>query len=512
MATMIRTQQVTAPCDTGSGVGGALQRTRFYPRQLVTPDDLTQDQVYFREKHKRHNRLLHGWGVVCGACVRRGRGACEVIVEPGYILGPYGDEIVIDREFTVDICKLGTGEQDGCCESPADPWCSDVRASCPQGRVYLAIRYDECVTQPVRHPGGGCGCSCDDDSCEYSRIRDSFSVAVLRQLPPPYTTPMRQPSITAIYPCAQRTARGCPPCPPEPWVILADIVMGDDCRVVNVDCFAHRRHVVTFAEFFWACAPRAGATTGISVGNLPSGVGIAHAMSAITGVGALVDVNEALSAAPPSATVTMRRSDGSPVSVPAFFTVQPNESLDDLLNREGDRELYDPASGQTVTLRQIYSDAGVTSAPRLANAAAALALLEGKPLRSAMDDGAAPTTDDSGGSVAGGGGAGSGAVRGAPEALRGLLDAKAYSRLGDDPSSAAGLGADALQGLAGSSKFGKQLRGMTIAQVAAMREDAFVNRMVEGAKGKQRDEFESRARETWASARRVIDILEGGIG
>jgi hypothetical protein len=500
MATMIRTQSSCSPCDAGARTGGALERTRFYPRQLVAPDDLTQDQVYFREKHKRHNRLLHGWGIVCGACVRRGRGSCEVIVEPGYILGPYGDEIVIDREFTVDVCKLGTGEQDGCCETPGDPWCSDVRVSCPKGRVYLAVRYDECLTKPVKHPGGGCGCGCDDDACEYSRVRDSYSVAVLTQLPAPYTTPMRQPSITAIYPCRTRTARGCPPCPPEPWVVLADIVMSDDCRVVSVDCFAHRRHVVTFAEFFWVCPGLPGVTTGISLAAQPHLVNVAHAMSAVSGTDALVDVGEALSMQPPRATVTMRRSDGSAVTVPAYFTVQPGESLGDLLNREGDRELFDPVSGQPVTLRTLYTDAGVTSSPRLANAAAALALLEGKTLRTVAPASPEPA-------------AGAGGVAGPPpEILRELLDARAFERLSEEGSTAGAtsLGANTLQGLSATSKLGQRMKGMTIADVAAIPEDAFVTRMAEGTKGKQKQDLESRARRAWANARRVIEITEGG--
>src|SRR5882672_3777892 len=76
----------------------SLERTRFFARQLVGPTDLTQDQIYFREKMKRHNRMLHGWGVVCGACVTKGQGKCEVIVQSGYVLGPYGDEIVIPRD------------------------------------------------------------------------------------------------------------------------------------------------------------------------------------------------------------------------------------------------------------------------------------------------------------------------------------------------------------------------------------------------------------------------------
>ena len=42
-----------------------LERTRYFPRQIVTAEDLQQDGNYFLDKHRRHNRLLHGWGIKC---------------------------------------------------------------------------------------------------------------------------------------------------------------------------------------------------------------------------------------------------------------------------------------------------------------------------------------------------------------------------------------------------------------------------------------------------------------
>src|SRR5262249_44891081 len=118
------TALLPTPCDdTAPG----LERTRFYARMLVGPADLTQDQIYFREKHRRHNRMLHGWGVVCGAEVTAIAGQrCEVVVHPGYLLGPFGDEIVIAREIQLDLCKMGAGEVLGCCPEDYDPWCSDT--------------------------------------------------------------------------------------------------------------------------------------------------------------------------------------------------------------------------------------------------------------------------------------------------------------------------------------------------------------------------------------------------
>ena len=53
-------------CVTGKCRSEQLERARYYSRQLMTADDMTVDQEYFQEKQRRHNRFLHGWGIVCG--------------------------------------------------------------------------------------------------------------------------------------------------------------------------------------------------------------------------------------------------------------------------------------------------------------------------------------------------------------------------------------------------------------------------------------------------------------
>src|SRR5215510_12010501 len=109
---------------------GILERPRYFPRQLITPVEMTLEQTYFRDKFRRHNRLLHGWGVVCGAQVclvpkpdQSDAEPWKVAVHPGYILGPFGDEIVIDRERVIDLRTEGLisacGEPAG---EASDPW------------------------------------------------------------------------------------------------------------------------------------------------------------------------------------------------------------------------------------------------------------------------------------------------------------------------------------------------------------------------------------------------------
>jgi hypothetical protein len=236
-----------------------MERTRYFARQLITPDDLTQDQVYFHDKMRRHNRMLHGWGIVCGAWVRRNdNDACTVVVEPGYILGPQGDEIYINNEVTVDLCREDAdGNALSPCDGSLDIWCSDVRPNRqPNQTLYLAVRYDECHTRPVRTMPTGCA---DDPACEYSRVRDSYVFKVLTRLPDTYN-PMPANDMQSSVRCIREGdfRRQCPPCPESPWVILADITLGADGNVEVVDLEPHRRYVVSFAEYYILCQERDG--------------------------------------------------------------------------------------------------------------------------------------------------------------------------------------------------------------------------------------------------------------
>jgi hypothetical protein len=270
MGTTITTSAISAvtPCGTTSAT--ALERTRFFPRQLIGPDDLTQDQIYFREKLRRHNRMLHGWGVACGVGVRRGQTSCEVIVDPGYILGPFGDEIVIDQSTTFDVCQQSSGQCMGCGGEQLDPWCADVRANCKAGMLYLAVRYQECQARPVR--ASSCGCGCDDATCQYSRTRDSFTLTLLDALPAGYTSPMTVPGTGAIAPCSPGPiSRPCPPCPSSPWVIIADLTVGSDCTVTAIDCFAHRRYVISWGNFYELCNSRQVSALAAAVASTPAG-------------------------------------------------------------------------------------------------------------------------------------------------------------------------------------------------------------------------------------------------
>ncbi|MGH9326227.1 MAG: hypothetical protein ACRD2B_06000 [Terriglobia bacterium] len=258
----------TNPCDSTIA-----ERPRYYPRQLITPDDLTLEQNYFRDRMRRHNRLLHGWGVVCGGVVcpvatTNADGTTsftpwQVKVQQGYVLGPYGDEIILDCSRTVDLRTTGISGVAGepSIDAP-DPWCSQVFTPPSTTNVlYIAVKYKQAMTRPVRVQPVGCGC--DNTSCEYSRWRDGYEIGVLQTCPA-----CNACNATALPPPnTQNLATGaiptCPDCSCGPWVCLAQVTLGLNGTIQQIDNCSCRRLVLSLCNFWWrgTCA---GTTTTIS--------------------------------------------------------------------------------------------------------------------------------------------------------------------------------------------------------------------------------------------------------
>jgi len=77
----------------------SLKRPRFFSGQLLTAEGFALEQNYFREKLKRHNRTLHGFGIISGlkVIVRAG----QIVVEPGLALDCEGNELVVATAVVV---------------------------------------------------------------------------------------------------------------------------------------------------------------------------------------------------------------------------------------------------------------------------------------------------------------------------------------------------------------------------------------------------------------------------
>lgn len=106
------------------------KRLRYFTGEVLTAEELQLEQQYFRDIHKRHNRALHGFGIVSGLKVTVGGGL--IIVAPGLAIDCEGNELVVDSEQSIAASGLG-----------------DLRTA------YLGIRYLEKCVDPVPSAIGG---------------------------------------------------------------------------------------------------------------------------------------------------------------------------------------------------------------------------------------------------------------------------------------------------------------------------------------------------------------------
>jgi hypothetical protein len=212
------------------------ERVHYFPRQLLTADDMRVEQDYFLQKQRRHNRFLHGSGVVCGLNVIAAATTelpLQIQISPGYALGPLGDEIYLSDLLFLDLATCGRRTDTEDCQ-PASTFTADPKKEKEQ--LFVAIKYHACQTRPVRVMPMGCGC--DESSCEYSRIRDSFEVSCLAKNPDPDLSAVGTTEGGAV------NVRSCPPDPKHPWVVLANVTFTGTTTETTIQTINDLRRVV----------------------------------------------------------------------------------------------------------------------------------------------------------------------------------------------------------------------------------------------------------------------------
>jgi hypothetical protein len=96
------------PCTTECAT---LTRPHFFAGQLLDAATLQAEQDYHREKLRRHNRMLHGFGIVSGLGVHveptSDPGGGRIIVDPGYAIDGRGEEIAVCTGAALALPSVG---------------------------------------------------------------------------------------------------------------------------------------------------------------------------------------------------------------------------------------------------------------------------------------------------------------------------------------------------------------------------------------------------------------------
>jgi hypothetical protein len=155
------------------------ERLRYFTGRHMTARDFEREQDYHRSFRLLHNRMLHGWGVVCGLhVVEHPTEKCRVDhvkVRCGFALDCCGREIPVQKDSVPPPIPWGERKDVDDTESDADAD-SNSEAYRPPPRWYpmLCLEYRERGTErvPVLYSEQ----QCDPQRREDSRIREGYEL------------------------------------------------------------------------------------------------------------------------------------------------------------------------------------------------------------------------------------------------------------------------------------------------------------------------------------------------
>ena len=187
-------------------------RNRYYYGKLLDAFHFDLEQNYFNNKRWLLNRLIAGYGVVCGLNVTLGADGQSVVVTTGVAIDKCGREIIVCQPsdpFPLpppQAPQSGTKQGNGSTQQPANPAPAQpppapnpnpvtvappppMNGDCSDTGVYkyLSICYHECATDPSPALGGDCDTQA---ACTPGSIRERYSLRLSdgKLCPAPTTT------------------------------------------------------------------------------------------------------------------------------------------------------------------------------------------------------------------------------------------------------------------------------------------------------------------------------------
>lgn len=233
----------------------AIERNRYFEGKLLTAYHFDLETNYHNSKRWLVNRLVLGYGVVCGLDVKPGPRTDTVIIAPGFAIDKWGREIVVPRESQPiqipesvirDAGEYEPKGQDGYEESET----SDAREQTerwrntpdehryePEGRdrtcVEIRLCYHECETDPVPVMAGDCNSA---DLCAAGAIREKWRLEFSAECTRPQHDRCRIDHIVsggridygALAEWVTRERRDCLDLPQNPCIRLAHVYLSGD--------------------------------------------------------------------------------------------------------------------------------------------------------------------------------------------------------------------------------------------------------------------------------------------
>lgn len=141
-------------------------RTRYFYGQQLDVEHFESEQKYFNEKRWLVNRLVAGYGVVCGLDVRPSADGKAVQVMPGVAIDRAGREIVVPRPaISGEIPKAEPRDGDPNYDEQCDT----------KNWVHVSLCYHECLSGPQRVAIAECDAT---PECENGVVRERYEIVI----------------------------------------------------------------------------------------------------------------------------------------------------------------------------------------------------------------------------------------------------------------------------------------------------------------------------------------------
>lgn len=199
-------------CGNGCGIA-VTERNRYFTGKYMTARDFAGEQEYFLNRNRIRNRLLLGWGIVCGLrVIEHPDPGCRerwVVVKSGVAMDCCGREIFLHKDTALEIPieDLPWSSEEEVKESRAlakeaaeaekredeedddekhedksgndvDDWYEDEHAAWPSTGLLVCLRYSEECIEPV--PTLYAEGNCDPTHQEANRVREAGVLEVRR--------------------------------------------------------------------------------------------------------------------------------------------------------------------------------------------------------------------------------------------------------------------------------------------------------------------------------------------
>jgi hypothetical protein len=154
------------------------KRVKYSLGLVLGVDELDQEQFYFLERDRQHNRSLHGYGTICG--LRVTINGTQVRVGAGLAANPQGKMIRVTREQCADVNDwLAVPSHQQALKEQlegglASPLGSPLPGPLPSARLYVVLCDRECETDKL--PVAGAPCRSEEDNLAPSRITETFEL------------------------------------------------------------------------------------------------------------------------------------------------------------------------------------------------------------------------------------------------------------------------------------------------------------------------------------------------